>query len=287
MENGPLSNLIPSIKMKKIKLNNDIYPSSHQSNNTTNLINSNQRFNKEQKFSRIKKGQINSLKYQFPQKQKIQVNKIQKIIKEKIDKGNQSVIKFRSRSDIYLPILSRDNNNIITYKQNICNNNNNETKIKLLKKLILNKNQNKSKNSKLEIPINPVSLKFDNSSTIIKRKSKIKGKKFLQRIKDYKNKLKEESFDYKSQNYSLNRTQNYLIDKENNYFNNTNVYMSSINNNYNKNNFKDLSKNFGKIKKTKPFELNRDFINTYRPVVGKFSSDDETKNYNFHTIITK
>jgi len=98
--------------------------------------------------------------------------KLKGILSQTKNQGNQSEIKFRNNSDIYLPILSKNNNtNNETF---VINNNHRGRKIKILKKLILNGNQN----LKNEIVINPVSLKLDFSSKIIKRRSKIKEKFF-------------------------------------------------------------------------------------------------------------
>ena len=57
-------------------------------------------------------------------------------------------------------------------------------------------------------------------------------------MQNYKKRLNEELIDDKHQNFWLNNTQNYLLDKdkENNASNNTNIYSSSINNNVNKSN---------------------------------------------------
>ena len=229
MRNSLLAHLISNIKLKKIKLNTNIYCPSNQSNNKINFINSNHRFNNEQTFNIIKKRPFKSLKYNFSQNKKIQIPKIKEILKQKKNQGNQSEIKFRNNSDIYLPILSKNSTNNETFKIN--SNNQHERKIKILKKLMLNNSQNQ----KNEIAINPVSLNFDISSKTIKRKSKLK-EKFFQRVQNYKKRLNEELIDYKNQNFSLNNTQNHLIDKENNVLNNTNIYSSIVNNNINKNN---------------------------------------------------
>jgi len=206
--------------------------------------------------------------------------KLKGILSQTKNQGNQSEIKFRNNSDIYLPILSKNNNtNNETF---VINNNHRERKIKILKKLILNGNQNLNK----EIAINPVSLKLDFSSKIIKKRSKMK-EKFLQRVQNYKKRLNEELLiDYKHQNFSMNNTQNYLLDKENNAFNNTNIYSSSVNNNVNKSN-KVLSKYNGKIKKAKVFGYKNGFINLNNLKIKKHLSSDETKNNNFYTINIK
>ena len=280
MRNSLIANLITNVKLKKIKLNNDIFFPSNQSTNTINLINSNNRFNNDQNnLSIIDKRKIKSLRYSFSKNKRIQMPKLKEILKQTKNQGNQSEIKFRNNSDIYLPILSKNNNtNNETF---VIDNNHRERKIKILKKLILNSNQNLNK----EIAINPVSLKLDFSSKIIKKRSKMK-EKFLQRVQNYKKRLNEELIDYKHQNFSLNNTQNYLLDKENNTFNNTNIYSSSINNNVNKSN-KVLSKYNDKIKKAKVFGYKNDFINLNNLKIKKHLSSDETKNNNFYTINIK
>ena len=278
MRNSLLAHLISNIKLKKIKLNTNIYCPSNQSNNKINFINSNHRFNNEQTFNIIKKRPFKSLKYNFSQNKKIQIPKIKEILKQKKNQGNQSEIKFRNNSDIYLPILSKNSTNNETFKIN--SNNQHERKIKNLKKLMLNNSQNQ----KNEIAINPVSLNFDISSKAIKRKSKLK-EKFFQRVQNYKKRLNEELIDYKNQNFSLNNTQNHLIDKENNVLNNTNIYSSIVNNNINKNN-KFINYN-GKIKKEKIFGYKNNYINSNNYNIKKYLFNDETKNNNFHTINIK
>ena len=281
MRNSLLANLITNVKLKKIKLNNDIFSPSNQSTNTINLINSNNRFNNDQNnLSIINKRKIKSLKYSFSKNKRIQMPKLKEILRQTKNQGNQSEIKFRNNSDIYLPILSK--NNSTNNETFVINNNHRERKIKILKKLILNGNQNLNK----EIAINPVSLKLDFSSKIIKKRSKMK-EKFLQRVQNYKKRLNEELLiDYKHQNFSMNNTQNYLLDKENNAFNNTNIYSSSINNNVNKSN-KVLSNYHGKIKKAKVFGYKNGFINLNNLKNKKHLSSDETKNNNFYTINIK
>ena len=156
MRNSLLANLITNVKLKKIKLNNDIFFPSNQSTNTINLINSNNRFNNDQNnLSIINKRKIKSLRYSFSKNKRIQMPKLKGILSQTKNQGNQSEIKFRNNSDIYLPILSKNNNtNNETF---VINNNHRGRKIKILKKLILNGNQNLNK----EIAINPVSLKLD------------------------------------------------------------------------------------------------------------------------------
>ena len=279
MRNSLLAHLISNIKLKKIKLNTNIYCPSNQSNNTINVINSNQRFNNKKNFNIIKKSPFKSMKYNFSQKKKIQIPKIKEILNQKKSQGNQSEIKFRNNSDIYLPILLKNSTNNETFKIN--SNNQHERKIKNLKKLMLNNSQNQ----KNEIAINPVSLNFDISSKIIKRKSKLK-EKFFQRVQNYKKRLNEELIDYKKLNFSLNNTQNHLIEKENNAFNNTNIYSSIANNNIDKNN-KFLNKYNGKIKKSKIFGYKNNYINSNNYNIEKYLFNDETKNNNFHTINIK
>jgi hypothetical protein len=173
MRNSLLANLITNVKLKKIKLNNDIFFPSNQSTNTINLINSNNRFNNDQNnLSIIDKRKIKSLKYSFSKNKRIQMPKLKEILRQTKNQGNQSEIKFRNNSDIYLPILSKNSTNNETFKIN--SNNQHERKIKILKKLMLNNTQNQ----KNEIAINPVSLNFDISSKTIKRKSKLKAKFF-------------------------------------------------------------------------------------------------------------
>ena len=111
-------------------------------------------------------------------------------------------------------------NNLVKNKRNFC---------------ILKKFENKNR----ELIINPVSLNLNNSSRInpnlLKRKN-INKNAFINRVKNYKKRLKEELLVFKNQdfsdiNVSENRTQNYIIDKDKgncyNMNNNTNIYFAN------------------------------------------------------------
>ena len=252
MLNSLLSTSISSIKIRKINQLNNIYsPSNENSSALTHFINSNKRFNNEEETKRDK-----SLI-----EQKI------KIIKLKLNKKNRS--KYRSKSEFYLPKIStagknkkqnsnkksnNKNNFGITKKCLICkiNNINNNIKPKdfVIKKLFENKNKNKNKNR--ELMVNPVSINLNNSSgrniSIFKRKN-IKKDDFIKRVKNYKQLLKEELFDYSnSNNYSNlniseNRLQSYINDRNKDKENNTNIYLNNKVNIYNVNNFRKNANN--------------------------------------------
>ena len=264
MQNYLLSNYISNVHMKKIKAKSSINSPSNKSSSSTNLINANQRFNNDTKFNLFRKKQISS-KYSIP-KTKI----IRKIIitksKNKITQGNQSEIQTRSKGKFHLPILSRD---ISKHKRNIYKNNNNDySKHISIKKKILNKNK------KHELLINPISLYFETSTLIMRKKdSKVKDK-FLQRVKDYKQRLKEEFPEYKTKNnMSVNSTQYYIIDKENtNNFNDTCINVNNINN-YN---YQDLNKYIGSIRKSKILDIKR-FVKMPKFKPNKYLLNDETK----------
>lgn len=254
------SHPIASIKIRKINhLNNIFSPSNSPSSDFTNLIYSNQRFN-------IKE----TTKKNFLKNDKNSANKKLEIRKIKLNSKNN--IKYRSKSVLHLPNISKTskiskkNKFIITQKNFIKNN-------KIAENFFLKKLENK--NNKRELLINPVSLDLSSSSriktNIIKRKT-INKDAFIQRVKNYKKRLKEELSIYSRHNFSNlnsseNRTQNYIIDKDNNFNCNnfSNIYYAN-NSKQNVNN--ELSFVYNKIMHSKSI------YNDSR----KFQFNDETKN---------
>ena len=208
------------IQIRKIKLNNNLLLFSNQVSNKLDLISSNQRFKKKQNFSNM------------TQRKRI---KIKDEIKNKLNKGMQSVMSYRSSLNIYLPNIPKDKSK--TYR-------------------IINKN------SKREVSINSVSLNLEknNSQKTIKIKGNMK-EKFLQRYKIYRRLIKKELFD---PNYSINCSKNFFNNnnKKNIFSSNTNNCSNNINTN-NKNSLKDLNKLYTTIRKIKIFNPDKENINFY------------------------
>ena len=208
------------IQIRKIKLNNNLLLFSNQVSNKLDLISSNQRFKKKQNFSNM------------TQRKRI---KIKDEIKNKLNKGMQSVMSYRSSLNIYLPNIPKDKSK--TYR-------------------IINKN------SKREVSINSVSLNLEknNSQKTIKIKGNMK-EKFLQRYKIYRRLIKKELID---PNYSINCSKNFFnnSNKRNIFSNNTNNCSNNINTN-NKNSLKDLNKLYTTIRKIKIFNPDKENINFY------------------------
>ena len=208
------------IQIRKIKLNNNLLLFSNQVSNKLDLISSNQRFKKKQNFSNM------------TQRKRI---KIKDEIKNKLNKGMQSVMSYRSSLNIYLPNIPKDKSK--TYR-------------------IINKN------SKREVSINSVSLNLEknNSQKTIKIKGNMK-EKFLQRYKIYRRLIKKELLD---PNYSINCSKNFFNNKnkKNIFSSNTNNCSNNINTN-NKNSFNDLNKLYTTIRKIKIFNPDKENINFY------------------------
>ena len=208
------------IQIRKIKLNNNLLLFSNQVSNKLDLISSNQRFKKKQNFSNM------------TQRKRI---KIKDEIKNKLNKGMQSVMSYRSSLNIYLPNIPKDKSK--TYR-------------------IINKN------SKREVSINSVSLNLEknNSQKTIKIKGNMK-EKFLQRYKIYRRLIKKELID---PNYSINCSKNFFNNKnkKNIFSSNTNNCSNNINTN-NKNSFNDLNKLYTTIRKIKIFNPDKENINFY------------------------
>ena len=262
MFNTLIPSRISSIKIRKINhLNNIFSPSNNQSSDFTDLINSNQRFNNEDESS-----------FNFPKKVKSSVNNKKEIIKIKLNNKNIAN-QYRSKSVLHLPNISSigkslNQNNEFTLTKNNNNFARNKRNFGTMKQY-----ENKNR----ELIINPVLLNLNNTSRInpnLIRKKNINKDAFIRRVKNYKKRLKEELFVFKNQdfsnlNVSENRTQNYIIIKDNN-----NSY--NINNNLNifyANNYKHDVNNKLRFVPNKIIKCNYIFNNSR-----KFQFNDETKN---------
>ena len=226
MHHTSIFNIAEKIRIRKVKLNNNLYFPSNHTTNKINLIGSNQRYNKEQYLNNINHRTI------------IKINNEKK---KKLNKGIQSELTYRNLNNIYLPILPKGN--FKTYR-NINKNFNKKFEETKMKNIL-------NPNPKHEIAINPVSLNLEknNSQKLIQIRGKMK-EKFFQRVRNYRRRIKKEIFD---SNYSINCTQNiFNNNKENTFLYNTNNYLNYINAN-NKNSFKDLNKLYKPIKRARIF----------------------------------
>ena len=254
------SHPIASIKIRKINhLNNIFSPSNNPSSDFTNLINSNQRFNSKETSQK-----------NFLKNDKNSANKKLGIIKIKLNSKNN--IKYRSKSVLHLPNISKTSKiskkNKLTITQKNFIKDNEKTENFFRKKV-------DNKNSKRELLINPVSLDLSSSSrikiNIIKRKA-INKDAFIQRVKNYKKRLKEELSIYSRHNFSNlniseNITQNSIIDKDNNFNCNNYGHIYHVNK-FKQNVNNKLSFVYNKIM------FHKSIYNDSR----KFQFNDETKN---------
>lgn len=177
-----------SIKIRN-KNNDDSLPSPNLSTSSSNVINSNKRFNEEQSNNYIAKDkQLINLTKKIKKIKLLKINKIQ-IKKHK----NYN----RSQSIFCLPMLSNKNNTIRAKNEFI------------IKKRFLPPKKNKIR----ALDINPVSLNLDSSFNGNQGTIKFKDP-FIQRVNNYKQKLKNEFYAYKNKscnnaNNSTNKTQFY------------------------------------------------------------------------------
>ena len=259
MKNKITSNNISTILLRKtINLFSD--NTQNKSTNTliTDLINSNQRF-----MNKKSNETIDSKKYIYP------------YFLVKSRQRNYEVKNIKPRYNKYiLPVIS-NKNNIFNSINNTKQENNNSFRH--------SKIQNKKRN---DILINPVLLylntesndnKEKNKKIIFNSKEKDKGNKikddFLERVKDYRNRLKEQmikrnKFQYSHSNNSLNRSQNKKNEKEiykeirtekendeNRFnFNSTNRYIFKMNENVDK----SLNIFYNKLRSTRILRYKRD-----------------------------
>ena len=273
MENNILTNNLSTIKVKKIKIQNSEYPQNKLANSLTDFINSNQRFMERESESvtiNPKKPikNINSYFYFIPKKK---IFEFKKVIN--VDKNKE--INYRNK-DYILPVISNKNLSVKSYKENKGNQ---------FEKLKPDKIKMKKQKHLL---INPISLDLytltneqRNKKLFFNKKnsnSKIKDE-FLEKIKDYRKRLKDQmikrnKFQYShSNNNSFNNNNNQNQSKkkmkepdkekenEENRFNyhQDNKYIFHMNENVGKalNNFYHKLKNHKMV-----FGTDKDIINT-------------------------
>ena len=259
MKNKITSNNISTILLRKTK---NLFSDNTQNKSTntliTDLINSNQRF-----MNKKSNETIDSKKYIYP------------YFLVKSRQRNYEIKNIKPRYNKYiLPVIS-NKNNIFNSINNTKQENNNSFRH--------SKIQNKKIN---DILINPVLLylntesndnKEKNKKIIFNSKEKDKGNKikddFLERVKDYRNRLKEQmikrnKFQYSHSNNSLNRSQNKKNEKEiykeirtekendeNRFnFNSTNRYIFKMNENVDK----SLNIFYNKLRSTRILRYKRD-----------------------------
>ena len=259
MKNKITPNNISTILLRKTK---NLFSDNTQNKSTntliTDLINSNQRF-----MNKKSNETIDSKKYIYP------------YFLVKSRQRNYEIKNIKPRYNKYiLPVIS-NKNNIFNSINNTKQENNNSFRH--------SKIQNKKIN---DILINPVLLylntesndnKEKNKKIIFNSKEKDKGNKikddFLERVKDYRNRLKEQmikrnKFQYSHSNNSLNRSQNKKNEKEiykeirtekendeNRFnFNSTNRYIFKMNENVDK----SLNIFYNKLRSTRILRYKRD-----------------------------
>ena len=280
MQNDVLTINLSTIKLRKIKVPNIEHATQNKSTNTTStLINSNQRFNynnnyEDADFKTIKtRKNINSYFVKNP---------TQKILEFKKE------IKSRNRN--ILPILS-NNYRSVKPKQTLFDNiKTNKIKIR--------------KQKQRELVINPVSLYLitlanENKNKSLSRNKGIKIKdEFLERVKDYRKRLKDQmikrnKFQYSHSNNSLNKSQSQRKEKEpdKEKENNEMVFNYNQNNNYifnmNENVDKALNIFYNKLKNPKIIRYDREKSNLYQEKNISNLSNQEIYQNKFHTINIK
>ena len=272
MENNILTNNLSTIKVKKIKIQNSEFPQNKLANSLTDFINSNQRFMERESESVITNSKkpiknINSYFYFIPKKK---IFEFKKVIN--VDKNKE--INYRNK-DYILPVISNKNLSVKSYKENKGNQ---------FEKLKPDKIKMKKQKHLL---INPISLDLytltneqRNKKLFFNKKnsnSKIKDE-FLEKIKDYRKRLKDQmikrnkfqyshsnnnSFNNNNQNQSKKKMKEPDKEKENeeNRFNyhQDNKYIFHMNENVDKalNNFYHKLKNHKMV-----FGTDKDIINT-------------------------
>ena len=280
MQNDVLTINLSTIKLRKIKVPKIEHTTQNKSTNTTStLINSNQRFNynnnyEDADFKTIKtRKNINSYFVKNP---------TQKILEFKKE------IKSRNRN--ILPILS-NNYRSVKPKQTLFDNiKTNKIKIR--------------KQKQRELVINPVSLYLitlanENKNKSLSRNKGIKIKdEFLERVKDYRKRLKDQmikrnKFQYSHSNNSLNKSQSQRKEKEpdKEKENNEMVFNYNQNNNYifnmNENVDKALNIFYNKLKNPKIIRYDREKSNLYQEKNISNLSGQEIYQNKFHTINIK
>ena len=289
MHNEILTINLSRIKLKNITIHNLEHNTQNKSTNTfTTLINSNQRFEeKESKLNTINpKKNNNSYLIKNPK---------QKIFEFKKE------LKERNNDYYFLPLLSNINKSK-SIKQN------KEKKQNLFDNLQKNKIKIKKQKQK-ELVINPVSLylfTLSNEKKITNKKiystrnkeSKIKDE-FLERIKDYRKRLKDQmikrnKFQYSHSNNSLNNSQNQShkkekeLDKEKEINNENYRFNYNPGNNYifnmNENVEKALNIFYNKVKSSKIIRNNKNKSHLNSEKNLSSLTNHENNQNKFHTI---
>ena len=280
MQNDVLTINLSTIKLRKIKVPKIENTTQNKSTNTTStLINSNQRFNynnnyEDADFKTIKtRKNINSYFVKNPTQKLIEFKK-----------------EIKSRNRNILPILS-NNYRSVKPKQTLFDNiKTNKIKIR--------------KQKQRELVINPVSLYLitlanENKNKSLSRNKGIKIKdEFLERVKDYRKRLKDQmikrnKFQYSHSNNSLNKSQSQRKEKEpdKEKENNEMVFNYNQNNNYifnmNENVDKALNIFYNKLKNPKIIRYDREKSNLYQEKNISNLSNQEIYQNKFHTINIK
>ena len=280
MQNNMLTINLSTIKLRKIKVPKIEHTTQNKSTNTTStLINSNQRFNynnnyEDADFKTIKtRKNINSYFIKNPTQKLIEFKK-----------------EIKSRNRNILPILS-NNYRSVKPKQTLFDNiKTNKIKIR--------------KQKQRELVINPVSLYLitlanENKNKSLSRNKGIKIKdEFLERVKDYRKRLKDQmikrnKFQYSHSNNSLNKSQSQRKEKEpdKEKENNEMVFNYNQNNNYifnmNENVDKALNIFYNKLKNPKIIRYDREKSNLYQEKNISNLSGQEIYQNKFHTINIK
>ena len=280
MQNDVLTINLSTIKLRKIKVPKIEHTTQNKSTNTTStLINSNQRFNysnnyEDADFKTIKtRKNINSYFVKNPTQKLIEFKK-----------------EIKSRNRNILPILS-NNYRSVKPKQTLFDNiKTNKIKIR--------------KQKQRELVINPVSLYLitlanENKNKSLSRNKGIKIKdEFLERVKDYRKRLKDQmikrnKFQYSHSNNSLNKSQSQRKEKEpdKEKENNEMVFNYNQNNNYifnmNENVDKALNIFYNKLKNPKIIRYDREKSNLYQEKNISNLSNQEIYQNKFHTINIK
>ena len=280
MQNDVLTINLSTIKLRKIKVPKIEHTTQNKSTNTTStLIYSNQRFNYNNNYEDV---DFNTIKTRKNINSYFVKNPTQKILEFKKE------IKSRNRN--ILPILS-NNYRSVKPKQTLFDNiKTNKIKIR--------------KQKQRELVINPVSLYLitlanENKNKSLSRNKGIKIKdEFLERVKDYRKRLKDQmikrnKFQYSHSNNSLNKSQSQRKEKEpdKEKENNEMVFNYNQNNNYifnmNENVDKALNIFYNKLKNPKIIRYDREKSNLYQEKNISNLSNQEIYQNKFHTINIK
>ena len=288
MQNNIFTINLSSIRMRNLKIPK--IDTQNKSTNTNNdLIIANQRFNsKESEFKTINiKKSIDSYFFIQP-KQKKNLE-----YKNDLNSFSRKDIIYRNKEN-FLPMISKNNRSVRANKEksHIIFDQLKPNKIKI--------------NKKKELIINPVSLYlFTLSNENNKKKlysNKNKGNKirdeFLERVKDYRRRLKEQmikrnKFQYSHSNNSLNNSQNQKREKESDQEkeNNENRFNYNQANNYifnmNENVDKALNRFYNKLKISRipGYDKEKICLNPEKSLSNL--SNKEIINNNFYTINIK